>query len=135
MKVRIVLLSTLFSGIVLILTSIAGYHYIYRNGIQTIDTDMRQFAQREMQPQHPEDHWHTIETSIRPVFGKSPGPAIVQVRRHSGQIITRSAEWPEDLDPGTITIPKPPKPLEPWKPPESGKAGRNPAGIGFRPPG
>lgn len=136
MKLRIIILSTLFSGIVLLLSSIAGYQYLYHSGIRAMDNDIQVFAEREMQPHLPEAHWRNVERALQPMFGQSPGIVAVRVQTHGGNTVYQSPDWPGDLDPAAIDIPEPPPPrMEPQPPIPRKHAGRpDLAGKARRPP-
>lgn len=96
-RLRIVILSTLISGVVLVAFGIATYGAMQRMSMRRIDESIRDIAQRQLGIRQGPRHWDRMAESLE--YLGAPGESLYilhVIGRHGDKLFT-SPDWPESL--------------------------------------
>jgi len=102
-RIKIALLSTVISGVVLVAFGIAAYLMVFRQKMENLDTEIRSLGTR-----HP--GWITsgrdyerLDESLGFIFGENHRDQILlAVKDPRGDVLYASDGWPEEIDPKRI---------------------------------
>ena len=136
-RLRIALLSTLLSGMVLAGFGFWAWSLVWRSATEHIDTTLRDMARQHLGFQRGREHWASLDQSLQYVFGTG-SDVLIRVVDAGGGVLHQSETWPEGLTQAQLPAPGPmgPPPQEgpEFEPPRYGprdRMGRSP----FAPPG
>lgn len=102
-RLRIALLSALISGVVLAGFGLSGWYLLYRQKIESLDTEIRALGTRHPGWLANRANFDRFGTSLEFIFGEEHrDQLIVLVKSASGQILYVSPRWPKALDPARI---------------------------------
>jgi heavy metal sensor kinase len=103
-RLKIALLSTIISGVVLVGFGLAAYFMICRQKIDSLDTELRSIGAR-----HP--GWITnrrdfkrLDEALAFIFGEDHRDQVILMVKNAddGDILYTSPGWPQDFDPATL---------------------------------
>lgn len=152
-RIKIILLSILISGSVLIVFGLYFLDVINDVSLDRIDREILTLGEGQLRIPFPRRHWEEMDKSLRFIYGEERWKAIiVQVKNSRQEVLYRSPHWPdgisEDLFPEydrrmevmpAFEIPlrnPPPDPkLGPMPGGEAGPASQAASGERIRPPG
>jgi len=104
-RIKIVLLSILISGSVLIVFGLYFLDVIHDVSLDRIDREIRTLGEGQLHVWLPRRHWVELDKSLRFIYGDERWKdIIVRVKDASNEILYRSPHWPggisEDIFPG-----------------------------------
>lgn len=139
-KLKIMLLSTLASGLVLFASGLFALSVVRHIGLERIDRELRALGDAQVRRSHPPDHWRRFAYSLDAIYGaEGRKQFIVRVEDCGGARLFATAPWPSGLTArvcGTVG-PANPVPRRPWRAVERRHAGPRfppPEGEGRGPP-
>ena len=144
-RLRITLLSTFLSGIVLVAFGYWAWALMYQAGMDRIDQQLESLGQRHAgYAPHPEQ-WNEVESALNYFFNDRQDAWILLVTdREQDNVLYRSKHWPDEFSSesfqdieGAFIFMEPPLEGPPGRPdgrrgPRGGRAGPPLAGQGFR---
>lgn len=103
-RVRIALLSSLISGVVLVGFAITSYVMISHQKVEGLDTEIRSLPKRIPGWLAGRQDHQRIEAALASLLSQGGNKEIIlAIRSEEGAILHQSAGWPETLQPTTIT--------------------------------
>lgn len=102
-RLKIALLSTLISGLVLGCLGVGAGYWLYRQKVEAVDTEIRSIGIRHPGWLANRSNFDRFTRSLEFVFGEgSQGRVILLVRDAQGQTLYVSPSWPDGLEPEQI---------------------------------
>lgn len=99
-RLKIALLSGLVSGLVLVGFGAASLYLIYRQKIEAVDTEIRSLGSRHPGWITSRGNYQRLDGALEFIFGKEREDQIILlVKSAAGEMLYRSAGWPEEIDP------------------------------------
>lgn len=139
-KLKIMLLSTLASGLVLFASGLFALSVIRRIGLERIDRELRALGDAQVRRSRPPDHWRRFAYSLDAIYGaEGRKQFLVRVEDRGGARLFATAPWPSGLTARVFGIAGPTNlaPRRPWRAMERWHAGPRfpqPEGEGRGPP-
>ena len=94
-RLRMALLSALLTGLVLLLFGAASWWLIRESKTQRLDTELRAYAEREVNRERSADEWQAEEARIASTLGLTqPGEVLLLWQDAAGQTLYQSSGWP-----------------------------------------
>lgn len=129
-RFRIMLLSLLVSGVVILAAAAGFLRVIDQVSRERVDQQLRSLAEGRLRGRQPLEYWRNLGDSLRFVYGdQDVGRWVVQVRDRAGAVLYESPGWPleEFLAPEPLPSPAmapisspPPRDGPPARPPRPG---------------
>ncbi|GMV99755.1 MAG: hypothetical protein AMXMBFR84_08940 [Candidatus Hydrogenedentota bacterium] len=105
-RVRIAVLSTLLSGIVLLAFGTWGWSIARKMSTDRLDATIRELASAHLSRRQAPDYWQTMaETLAFALGGGRDDSILLAVRDRSTQLLYATPNWPDGLDQGTLPPP------------------------------
>jgi heavy metal sensor kinase len=102
-RIKIALLSTVISGVVLIAFGVAAYLMIARQKIESLDTEIRSLGTRHPGWISNRRDYKRLDEGLGFVFGEEPADRfILAVKDLRGSVLHTSDGWPESIDANQI---------------------------------
>ncbi len=98
-RLRIALLSTLISAVVLVAFGLWTWELVQRTGFRRVDQSIRELGERHLVMRQPPQYWEHARESLEFVLGEvKANPFIFLVKGRDGKILHVSDNWPLDID-------------------------------------
>ncbi len=111
-RIKIVLLSILISGSILIVFGLYFLNVIHDVSLGRIDREIRTLGEGPLRVWLPRRHWEELDKSLRFIYGTERWKdIIVQVKDAGNEVLYRSPHWP-----GGISETSSPNMIERWRP-------------------
>lgn len=105
-RVRIALMSSLLSAIVLLAFGLWTWNAVQRTSMRRIDQTIRELGDRHLGTRQGPQHWQQVRESLEFVLGDlSANPFILLVKGRDGSVINASENWPQELAPESFSSP------------------------------
>jgi len=102
-RIKIALLSASISGLVLLAFGVASWYLLYRQKIESVDTEIRSLGTRHPGWLANRANFDRLNSSLDFIFGEEHrGKVILLVKDPEGQTLYVSPGWPAALDPAQI---------------------------------
>jgi two-component system heavy metal sensor histidine kinase CusS len=97
-RVKIVLLSVLLSGLVLVGLCLYSLSAMNKVGMARIDREILTLGEGHLAIRPPRDYWQNFETSLRFIYGDGWSEnLVVQVRDPRQEVLFKSSHWPTEI--------------------------------------
>lgn len=97
-RLRITILSVIFSGIVLVTIGFLFLSLASKMNLDRIDREIQTLGESQLVVLHPREHWIHLDSALRAIYGeKNVNKLIVQVVAAKGQKLYVSPNWPEQI--------------------------------------
>ena len=123
-RLKIVLLSGLITGLLLVGSGVVLWQLAYRIELTRIDRELHNLGTPHLERVVGGDHWVRFEDALRFVAGTSTAPTFILWVQDGDRVIHQSRNWPAGIVPETYLplaanyeTPNGPKPGEPLPPP------------------
>jgi signal transduction histidine kinase len=105
-RLRLALLSALLTGVVLLMFGAGSWWLIRESKIQRMDTELRAYAEREVNRERSTEEWQAEELRITNGLGlRDSRDVVLLMQDASGQTLYQSAHWPGNWDPAQLPWP------------------------------
>ena len=112
-RVKLVLLATVASGVVLLAFAAFSLSTIRRVGLERIDRELQALADAQIRGPHPPGHWARFDDSLGALYGTvRQGQCVMMALDNAGRPLFVSSRWPGNLAPADLGIP-----MAPGRPP------------------
>jgi heavy metal sensor kinase len=102
-RIKIALLSTLISGLVLLGFGVASWYLIQRQKIQALDTEIRSLGSRHPGWLANRGNFDRFNGSLEFIFGEEhKGQIVLLIKSADGKTLYTSPDWPQSLDADAI---------------------------------
>ena len=110
-RLRLALLSALLTGLVLLLFGAASWWLIRESKTQRLDTELRAFAEREVNRERSAAQWQAETQRLASALGlANPQDVVLLLQDASGQTLYQSGDWPAAFAPAQLPWPGAPAP-------------------------
>lgn len=97
-RLKIALFSVLISGSILIAFGLFFLLMISKVQLERLDRELLTLGESQLHVRHPREHWRNFGNSLRSLYGEQhQDDLILQVTGASGDILYRSAHWPDQI--------------------------------------
>ncbi len=105
-KLRIVLLTTCLSGLVLVAFGLWMWMAVQRINLERVDSQIKEVGHRHLAVRQAPGHWGHVGRSLEYLYGDQEGTAyILLVKNRANVTLYQSPNWPEGIDPGQFPAP------------------------------
>lgn len=104
-RVKLVLLATAASGVVLLAFAVFSLSTIRRVGIERMDHELQALADAQIHAPHPPEHWARFDESLASLYGQvREGQCVMMALDREGHALFASTRWPADLTPAALGV-------------------------------
>jgi len=103
--VKLVLLATVASGLVLLTFAAFSLSTIRRVGLERIDRELQALADAQIRGPHPPGHWARFDDSLSSLYGQErEGQCVMMALDNSARPLFVSSRWPTGLAPADLGV-------------------------------
>ena len=117
---KIVLLSTLLSGVVLCVMALFTLAAVRRIGLERLDCELQALGDVHLRLQFPAQHWSRVYEAMVALYGdQQQGLHVLRANDGSGKELFTSPNWPASVSNSALNLPGGAGPSQPATPPEA----------------
>lgn len=105
-RLRLALLSALLTGVVLLLFGAGSWWLIRDSKLQRLDTELRAYAEREVNRERSAEEWQAEELRITNALGlRDTRDVVLLLQTDAGDTVYQSSHWPATWSPAALPWP------------------------------